>query len=291
MGNLSFYASVHPPAAAKDCGHGTGIGVGVTNPLLDVADEISGDDQSVREARYRAQQAEIARVCRINTVGEMVSSLAHELGQPLSSMQNYAHGCLLRLAAKELDVDALKHALIQVIRNAEHAGQIVRRVRSYLSKHNPERTLQALSPILDDVVQFLEPEAARLGVRLRLRENLPGVKAVIDRIELEQVVINLVKNSFDAVADMPAIQRVVDLAFVQRGPQHVVIAVADSGPGIPEVIRESVFDPFFTTKPDGIGLGLAICRSIVEANGGNIIYKPSWLGGALFEILLPIEVA
>lgn len=238
------------------------------------------------EDKHRRQQAELAHIARVNTAGEMVSALAHELGQPLAAALNYAHGCLLRLASANVSHDELKHGLIQTVRNTEQAGEIVRRVRRFLHKQAPERRLCDINQILDEIVTFLEPEARRLEITLRIRSCDTALKAMVDRVEIEQIVVNLVKNAFEAMADTPA-PRSVEISSLANADDTLTIAVADSGPGVPPYLRTSVFEPFFTTKNKGMGFGLAICSSLIEPYGGTIRVDEGWLGGALFEIILP----
>ena len=240
------------------------------------------------EEKHREQQAELARMARINTAGEMVSSLAHELGQPLASMLNYAHGCLLRLATGNATPEELKHGLIQAVRNAEQAGEIVRRVRRFMHKRPPEKRLYDINQVLDDVTGFLDAEARRQEVILRIRRAEGPLKIMIDRVEIQQVLVNLIKNAFEAMAETTDRPKTVELSCLKSAQNAVVIAIADSGPGVPQYLRNSVFEPFFTTKDKGMGFGLAICGSLIETHGGKIQLGESWLGGALFEVILPL---
>lgn len=239
------------------------------------------------EEKQRLQQTELARMARINTAGEMVSALAHELGQPLASMQNYTHGCLLRLATGNATPEELRHGLVQAIRNAEQAGEIVRRVRRFLHKAPPDKRLHDIGQILNEIAAFLDAEARRQEVTLRIRRTERPLKVLVDRVEIEQVVVNLVKNAFEAMAETSSRPKMVELACLESAGHTAVIAVADSGPGVPQYLRESIFEPFFTTKDKGMGFGLAICCSLIETHGGKIQLGESWLGGALFEIVLP----
>lgn len=239
------------------------------------------------EEKHRIQHAEMARMARINTAGEMVSSLAHELGQPLAAMLNYAHGCLLRLASGNATPEELRHGLIQTIRNAEQAGEIVRRVRRFLHKRLPEKRLHDMHQILNEIVAFLDPEARRHEIVLRIRRTELPLNILIDRVEIEQVIVNLVKNSFEAMAETTGQKKIVEISCHEKPLGTVIIAIADNGPGVPPYLRESIFEPFFTTKDKGMGFGLAICSSLIELHGGKLQLGESWLGGALFEVKLP----
>lgn len=240
------------------------------------------------EEKHLAQQSEMARIARINTAGEMVSAIAHELGQPLAAMLNYTHGCLLRLATGNATPEELRQGLVQAVRNAEQAGEIVRRVRRFLHKAPPDKRLHDIGRIVDDIATFLNAEARRQEIALRIRSPDRPLKAMVDRVELEQVIVNLAKNAFEAMAGIAERPKIVEISCLESAQDAVVIAVADSGPGVPQYLRESVFEPFFTTKDKGMGFGLAICSSLIETRGGRIRLGDSWLGGALFEVILPM---
>ncbi|MBI3149131.1 MAG: PAS domain S-box protein [Betaproteobacteria bacterium] len=239
------------------------------------------------EEKHQGQQAELARMARINTAGEMVSSLAHELGQPLASMLNYVHGCLLRLATGNATPEELRHGLVQAVRNAEQAGEIVRRVRRFLHKRPPEKRLHNINQVLNEIAAFLDAEARRQEVTLRIRRTERPLKILVDRVEFEQVIVNLVKNAFEAMAGTSGRPKTVEISCLESARNTVVVAVADNGPGVPPYLRESIFEPFFTTKDKGMGFGLAICCSLIETQGGKIRLGESWLGGASFEVILP----
>ncbi|MBI2308467.1 MAG: PAS domain-containing protein [Rhodocyclales bacterium] len=239
------------------------------------------------EEKHRVQQAEAARMARINTAGEMVSSLAHELGQPLASMLNYVHGCLLRLATGNATPEELRHGLVQAVSNAEQAGEIVRRVRRFLHKRPPEKRLHDISQVLKQIVAFLDAEARRQEVTLRIRSTEHPLKILVDRVEFEQVIVNLVKNAFEAMAETSGRAKIVEISCIESTQNNVIVAVADSGPGVPPYLHDSIFEPFFTTKDKGMGFGLAICCSLIEMHGGKIQLGESWLGGALFQVILP----
>lgn len=240
------------------------------------------------EEKYRAQQSEMARISRINTAGEMVSALAHELGQPLAAMLNYTHGCLLRLATGNATNDELRQGLVHAVRNAEQAGEIVKRVRRFLHKAPPERRLHDVNRIIDEIAAFLDVEARRHEICLRIRRTDTPLRISVDRVEIEQVLVNLVKNAFEAMNGINKQPKIAEISCLASAQREVIIAVADNGPGVPDYIKESIFEPFFTTKNKGMGFGLAICNSLVTSNGGEMKLSDSWLGGALFEIKLPL---
>lgn len=241
------------------------------------------------EERHMAQQAEFARLARINTAGEMVTTLAHELGQPLASMLNYVHGCLLRMESAETKPADLREGLTLALRSAEHAGEILRRVRQFLNKQPPERHTQDIRQLAEDVAAFLDAEARRQSITLRLRLPRHPLIGWLNRVEIEQVIVNLVKNAFEAISGRNEGSRIVEISCLETARHSILIGIADSGPGIPPTVGDAIFNPFFTTRSTGIGFGLAICRTLVESHGGELRLGQSWLGGALFEVELPFK--
>ncbi|MNF75672.1 Sensor protein FixL [compost metagenome] len=164
----------------------------------------------------------------------------------------------------------------------------MRRVRRFMHKRPPEKRLYDINQVLDEVTGFLEAEARRQQVTLRIRRAEGPLKIVIDRVEIQQVLVNLIKNAIEAMAETTDRPKTVELSCLKSAQNTIVIAIADSGPGIPQYLRNSVFEPFFTTKDKGMGFGLAICGSLIETHGGKIQLGESWLGGALFEVILPL---
>ena len=240
------------------------------------------------EERERAQRIELARVSRLNTMGEMAAALAHELGQPLAATLNYLHGCQLRLDDGEYDHALFQSALSQAIYHAEQAGGIVRHVRQFVRKHEPESIAVNLNELIQQMLSFLEFERRQSETQwtLELDESLPEVR--VDPLEFKQVMINLIKNAFEAMADKPPAERLIDISTQNRGDEiHVV--VSDRGPGVSKTKLTQIFNPFYTSKKNGIGLGLAVCRSIVESHGGRLSIKRNVHGGAAFSFSLPVR--
>ncbi|MBL6749854.1 MAG: PAS domain S-box protein [Nevskia sp.] len=241
------------------------------------------------EERERHQQAELARVSRLNTMGEMAGALAHELGQPLSATLNYLHGCQLRLARPEqFDAELFGSALSQAIFHAEQAGSIVRNVRQFVRRHEPESVPTRINDLIGQTVGFLDFERKQFNadVRFELGADLPEVMA--DPLEIKQVVVNLVKNAFEAMADLPPERRVLVISTRRQGAV-VEVAAADCGPGVAKKDLTRIFDAFYTTKPNGVGLGLAVCRTLIESHGGRLLVKRNVEGGATFCFTLPVR--
>lgn len=240
------------------------------------------------EERDRTQQAELARVSRLNTMGEMAAALAHELGQPLAATLNYLHGCQLRLVGGDYDKELFDSAISQAIYHAEQAGGIVRHVRQFVRKHEPESVQVAINTLIEQMLGFLDFERrqSRTTLQLELAADLPAVW--VDPLEIKQVMVNLLKNAFEAMSEMPPEARIIDITTVKRG-QMVEVEVSDRGPGVSKTKLTQIFNPFFTTKRNGMGLGLAVCRSIVESHGGRLTVKRNVHGGAAFAFTLPIR--
>ncbi|MBB3220951.1 sensor histidine kinase [Pseudoduganella umbonata] len=263
-----------------------------TAPLVDAQGQHCGWMSSVvditaqkqAEARQREQELRLQRSARLASVGEMASTLAHELNQPLMALSNFAVAAQA-LAARGSS-DMLAGALEEIVGQSKRASEIVKRVRSLI---NPQRALYesvAVASVIAHAEALARPELQRDGVRLRVSPDDGGATVRGDRVLLEQVLVNLIHNAVQAVQDLPAQRRCIELASARAG-QGVRITVADHGPGIPAERLDQVFAPFYTSKPDGLGLGLSICRTIVEAHGGAIAVDNRAGGGAAFTVTLP----
>lgn len=240
------------------------------------------------EEKQRLHQAELARVSRLNTMGEMAGALAHELGQPLSATLNYLHGCRLRLNAGEFAPELFDSALSQAIHHAEQAGSIVRHVRSFVRRHEPESTPTDLGALIEEMLGLLNFERRQHRVEVRLRLAAEPTIVMIDPLEIQQVMVNLVKNAIEAMADKPDGERCLEIESRIRDGGAVEVSVSDRGPGVARKNLTQIFDAFYTTKRNGVGLGLAVCRSIVESHGSRLTVGRNVLGGATFRFELPL---
>lgn len=240
------------------------------------------------EEREKTQQQELARVSRLNTMGEMAAALAHELGQPLAATLNYLHGCQLRMQSGEFDQELFDSAISQAIYHAEHAGGIVKNVRQFVRKHEPESVMMPINDLIEQMVGFLEFERRQSAttIELELAKDVPAVR--LDPLEIKQVLINLIKNAFEAMAELSVADRLLTISTRQKAGV-VEVAVADRGPGVSKNKLTQIFNAFFTTKPNGIGLGLAVCRSIVESHDGRLTVARNVHGGATFSFTLPLQ--
>ena len=239
----------------------------------------------------RQQQERLQRTSRLITMGEMASTLAHELNQPLSAIANYCSGSVTRLQSGKAQPEDVLVAMEKAAAQAERAGKIIRRVREFVKKSEPRRSALDIAEVLEDALGFADIEARRTGTRIRT-DIAPGLAPVFaDRIMIEQVLINLIRNGIDAMAATPGAERVLDIRVRAFGAAAVEVSVIDRGHGISEEGRRQLFTPFYTTKTEGMGMGLNICRSIVEFHNGRLIFDANPEGGTIFSFTLPTEKA
>ncbi|MEW5728565.1 MAG: PAS domain S-box protein, partial [Pseudomonadota bacterium] len=268
-------------------------------PLIDAAGRHSGWMASVLDIteRKRAeemalqQQEKLQRTSRLITMGEMASTLAHELNQPLSAIASYNTGCLNKLSAGRFSPAELESALTKLGVQAQRAGQIIRRVHDFVRKSEPNLGDCLLNEVVEDTLGFLEFDAKKRGVAVEVDYACGAPRVEADRILIEQVLLNLARNGMEAMADTPSERRRLSIA-VQCGDGQAVVRVADRGHGVEEADAASLFTPFFTTKAEGMGMGLNICRSIIEFHRGRLWMEPNPEGaGAVFLFSLPLKEA
>jgi PAS domain S-box-containing protein len=247
-----------------------------------------------------ASQTEKAQVTsRLVTMGEMASSVAHELNQPLTAITNYCNGMITRVRAEVIEKDDLVAALEKTARQAERAGQIIHRIRAFVKRSEPQRQSAQARAIIDDAVELAGIELRRRNVSIHtyVAQRLPALH--VDPILIEQVVLNLLKNAAEAIdaAGLPPARRNIELRVVPRHSQEegamVEFSVTDMGPGLKEEVIARLYEAFFSTKPEGLGIGLALCRSIIESHRGRIraqnLYNGSTAVGCRFSFTLPVE--
>ena len=254
-------------------------------PMAAVAVERAHAEEALRQA-----QAELARVTRVTTVGELAASIAHEVNQPLAAIVADASACLQWLAADRPDLDSVREALGAVVKDGERAGEVVGRIRALLSRTAVPREPCDLTGIVHEVLSLVGPELRRQGIALQtvLTPELPLV--IGDRIQLQQVLLNLLVNAAEAMREtQPEQRRVVVRSTVERRDDEVwaVLAVQDAGVGFKELEESRLFEAFYTTKPNGLGMGLSISRSIVERHEGRLWGTANPDRGATFHVALP----
>jgi PAS domain S-box-containing protein len=240
------------------------------------------------EEKAHQLQADLAHMSRLSTMGEMASGLAHELNQPLTVITNYAQGCVRRLKSNAISEDELEDILHRIATQARRSGSIIRGLGNLVRKSSALRTDIDVNQSIMEVAELANAEAAQhhAKARFELEPNLPLVTA--DQTQLQQVILNLVQNGCEAIEDLPTPRREVTVRTKRRGDSQLEIAVCDYGAGIPKAFSERLFEPFFTTKAQGIGMGLAISRSIVESHGGRLWATPNRDEGTTFHFTLPI---
>ena len=245
--------------------------------------------EQVEKALHQAQ-AELARVMRVTTLGELAASIAHEINQPLAAIGADASACLHWLAADRPDLDSVRGALTAIVEDGHRAGEVITRIRTLLARSSVAHAPCALPEVIRDVLSLVEPEIRRHQIRLQTSwaPDLPPVMG--DRIQLQQVLLNLLLNAAEAMREVPpARRRMVVRATVEPredGP-WAVVAVEDAGVGFGEAETPRLFEPFYTTKPGGLGMGLSISRSIIDSHRGRLWATANPDHGATFHLALP----
>jgi C4-dicarboxylate-specific signal transduction histidine kinase len=237
----------------------------------------------------QAHQAELAHAGRLSLMGEMSASLAHELNQPLHAARNYAQGSIRRLRkAPAFDPEVLL-ALERISEASDRAAEILRRVRDFVSKSAPHVAPLAVGDVLQDaaIIASMEPAPSRAKLEFDIAADLPPVPG--DKVEIEQVVVNLARNGMESMSDLPAEERVLRLGARRRDGKSIELYVCDRGAGISADVAAKIFEPFYSTKVDGMGMGLAISRSIVERHDGRLWFTPNDDRGCTFHFTLPLK--
>ncbi|MFG1348877.1 sensor histidine kinase [Xanthobacter autotrophicus] len=242
-----------------------------------------------REAQERSllleRETRLAHASRVNALGELASGIAHELTQPLTALLSQSQAAL-RLAAPGGDAQRLDEALRANVREAKRAGEMLQRMRDYISNRTTARIPSDINAVVGDAAALARSDLAQRGIRLELELERSLPQAVVDPIELEQVLHNLIRNAVDSLEGTAPAEKTIVIGTGTSGG-HVVIRVADTGPGIAPTVLPRLFEPFFTTKADGMGLGLSLCATLVERAGGSIRADAGATAGAAFVIVLP----
>jgi C4-dicarboxylate-specific signal transduction histidine kinase len=239
------------------------------------------------ERRYREAQTELAHANRVATMGQLTASIAHEVNQPIAATKVNAQAALRWLNRDAPDLEEARQLLARIVNDGDRAGNVVSRIRDLVKKAPPRIEPLHMSEVIGEVIELTRSEAMKNGISVQAQfaESLPAVKA--DRTQLQQVILNLILNAVQAMSEGDLTVRELQISTEANQPDGVIVSVRDSGPGTRQENLDRLFDPFYTTKSAGMGMGLAICRSIVEGHGGRIWATANMPRGATFHFTLP----
>ncbi|MBP2296198.1 PAS domain-containing sensor histidine kinase [Azospirillum rugosum] len=243
-------------------------------------------ERQATEKRLQELQAELLHVSRVSAMGQMASTLAHELNQPLTAVINYAKA-VKRLLDRPEGAEKAKETMDKAVAQAARAGQIIRRLRNFIEKGHTERSAESINKVVEEASALALVGAKESGVRVRLDLYNDDGLVLIDKIQIQQVILNLVRNAIEAMAGRERRDLTVTTQPDPEAPGLMRVSVADTGPGLDETVMAQLFQPFVTTKAKGMGLGLSICRSIIEAHGGRLWLEHSQ-EGAVFSFTVPV---
>ena len=238
------------------------------------------------ELRLQDLQSELAHVGRVTEVGTLASALAHELNQPLTAVANYCETAR-DLLAGSLDaemIETLREALDEAARQSVRAGQIVRRLRDFITHGQTERRVESLPRLINEANALALVGSREHGIEVQVDLDPAAKSVLVDRIQIQQVLVNLIRNAIDAMAGGRV--RLLGISTKREGEGSIRVTVSDTGSGIGEAVAAQLFQPFVTSKEGGMGIGLSICRTIIEAHGGRIWFEPGRRGGTLFHFTL-----
>jgi len=243
-------------------------------------------ERRVRERRLSEMEAMLSHLSRVSDLGHVVTSLIHEVNQPLAAIGNYL-SALQRLAAMG-DKEKVATTIEKTLGQSERAREIIRRLREFVAKREIDRRPEPLATTVEDAIGVAQAATGRTGVEIETLLEPPAAMVVIDRIQIQQVLVNLIRNASEAMADSP--RRHLTIASRPLGLEKLEISIADTGPGLPPALREKLFQPFVTTKATGMGVGLSICRFIIEAHGEKLQVADNAGGGTVFSFALPLAI-
>lgn len=268
-------------------GVATGSGSGQATRLLGVCIDLT--ERKRADTEIQRQRAELAHVSRVSIMGELSASMAHELNQPLTAILTNAQAAQRFMASGKADMNEFLEILKDIAYDTTRARDVIRHLRALVKRSEPDYTRLNVGDTVREVVGFLRGDivARNVHVGLELATDLPAARG--DRIQLQQILINLLLNAFDALNGNPVPERLVSVATALESPKRIRVTVRDCGAGIPTDKLDSIFEPFFTTKPEGMGMGLSVTRSIVEAHGGRIWAENNEQRGAAFHFTLPVN--
>jgi len=247
------------------------------------------DDKRAEERRLR-QHTDMITASRLATMGEMAAAIAHEINQPLAAIATYASAAERLLNAGPENIGDVKTALASVKAQAHRAGEIIRKLRTFVKPQIASLEAKDLKQVIEEIraLAELDARANSISLEIDIADNLPEV--IADGLQIQQVVLNLLRNGIDAMLDCDPADRRLELQGYISAPDEVRIDVIDKGHGIPQSVRDNLFNPFFTTKSGGMGMGLAISQTIVKSHGGHLGFEDNPGGGTTFFVSLPTKV-
>ena len=274
----------------------------IGHPVYDAAGEIVefvGTDMDITERkraeaeireserRYREIEVELAHANRVATMGQLSASIAHEVNQPIAAAITNANAALRWLGARPPDLEEVGQALGRIVKNGNRAGDVIGRIRDLIRKAPPRKDGLKINEAILEVIALTRGEVVKNGVSVQtqLAEGLPLIQG--DRVQLQQVILNLIINAVEAMSGVGEGSRELLISTGKAEPEGVLVAVQDSGPGLAPASLERLFEAFYTTKPGGLGMGLSVCRSIIEAHGGRLWATANVPRGAVFQFTVP----
>jgi two-component system sensor kinase FixL len=240
------------------------------------------------EEESRLSQARLAQVARYAAMGEMAAGIAHELNQPLSAIATYAQASDRMLSVPDPDLPEIREALKQISAQAMRAGEVIRRLRHMVSNRQTDRALLPVGEVVQELATLAHTDARNASIDMVFELDDAGLQVSIDRVQVQQVLLNLLRNAIEALEGLPEERRRIVIGTRRLADEEIEIFVRDRGPGVPQETVERMFDPFYTTKRTGTGLGLAISRTIARAHRGSLGHRANPQGGAEFFFRLPI---
>jgi C4-dicarboxylate-specific signal transduction histidine kinase len=244
-------------------------------------------ERKLIEQNDRKRMLELAHTARLSTMGEMTTEIAHELNQPLSAIMTFSDAGLNIIKSQRPDMEPLLSALNGIAHQAQRAGDIIKGLRSFIGKQETHATTTDINSLIHSVLKLIEVEARSHNIYLEyhLDEKLPYT--ILEKILIEQVILNLVRNAIEALSDIQNRKRILSISSKINRENMIEVTIEDSGPGISKKDPGKIFEAFYTTKPNGMGMGLAICRKIIEAHGGSITVQNNIPYGTRFSFTLP----
>ncbi len=279
----TIYGSVHCSSRHVFDPGGGGRGKEIMLQIVDRTAEISAENEA------SLHRERLAHVTRLGTMAEMATGIAHEVNQPLTAISNYASACIRMLADEDVDPD-LKDALAQIRDQAVRAGEVIRRLRSFIKKRESERELTAINPLIEDAVKLANSDSRLqdFGIVVKLGRNLP--QSYMDPVQVQQVVLNLIRNGKEAMRGVAELHEPIEVHTSRNADGEIVVSVRDHGSGVSESDEDEIFNPFYTTKKSGMGIGLSLCRSIITAHGGKLTFERNQNRGTTFRFTLPVAI-